>query len=357
MRTFCQSSHNYAEAPQNPTEFLSTPSLPRRTLAPTVPAAAVASPKFMFCLFLFTAVVANYVAQHHSINVHRSTLGFDRPSGDDIHHRQCKVNLTYSGVVGLGHALLGTYSCMLLSRLRDDVCFHRDDPRDINLAHYCPGCDLLFAGFSASWPSLKPTKETKYNNCFPELLDLCRESQNGTDVNRTCARERMRLTKEWSTVVDDMLTVGTLPQTPWAEVAIHIRQGDKSPPIPTNFGELAKLAFPNARDIHIFARERPHMESVVKQLNASNLRAKVWLHDNLPALESWLMMRSAGILVVHESSFSTSAALARTAGSTFSSKMYPMFGFFDVNKFPCRLGSWWWSSLHGSPDCQGPIQR
>jgi len=202
------------------------------------------------------------------------------------------------------------------------------------------------------WPkhkfeaNLEPVKGV--DNCWGSIRSFCNKP-NTSRPNLACAQARQAridLSLEWQQSADAFEAARPVP-TPFVDIAVHIRKGDLPRKVSSKYGELVNSLYPRG-EVTLFLEYKGDGRQVAEQLKNHTVREVDGNAEG--SLTAWLMMRSANVLIQHDSSFSGSAALARH-GIVFSQKEKPQDGRYDDNQFVCKFKSWWWSIGHGTRTC------
>jgi len=274
---------------------------------------------------------------------------------EDAYSPHCDHTYYHNGYDGLGHQLHGVFSCMVYSRIVPGACYVKRPDMTHGFDHGCKGCNKLYAALHSGWAAAPPgTKAKGVDNCWLMVQQSCYESTDqNVRVNATCNAARLKLSREWVVLVDAFAKArGPGPRT--VDVAVHVRKGDLPRETATDYAAvLEKIAHGEAIDF--FVEFKGDSKAIQAQLCANHVCHE---HDNkdISTVDAWLAMRGARhALLVHDSSFSVSAHLARH-GLTVAQYRRPQGGRYDGNTFECRLRntSWWWTYEHGSSDCNPP---
>ena len=266
--------------------------------------------------------------------------------------------VTQRGVDGLGHQLLGMYSCMLLPRLDKrwkyvQKRFLRTDPRHVQSRKAAS----LFRALQRNYaPRLSGSKVMEVDNCGGYIKQLCTEKN-------ACKAAKLELSHQWLTNIDSLLQRVSVRQN----ILLHVRGGDSDNQLfgfdvyPSVLNLISKRM--GLFDVDIFCESEADKAliqlALIPKLLQSQPELSVSFFVGGDPLESWIQMVQAKALVLAPSQFSVSASLVRKC-VTFSIVERPVRGRYDDNTFPCVLlvGSEkravYYTPFHGATvdDCQ-----
>eukprot|EP01047_Picozoa_sp_COSAG01_P034782 COSAG01_NODE_2630_length_7348_cov_32.536626_2_plen_355_part_00 len=252
--------------------------------------------------------------------------------------------ITHNGDDGLGHQLLGTFSCMLLARLEPrKYRYGERNPWRHGFDHQCANCAELYHALHAGWPTV-PKQHTGMDNCWGRTTEFCGLETNVS--NTTCNAERRELAAIWRRNFRRWH-----PSTAGPAVAMHIRKGDRPVPVVAkDYVDLLSrddLPVGRASSVAVFAEHASEVAEIVKKIpNAAVTPGKGTVHD-------FIQMVNAGILIPTDSSFSLVAAIIRTGRTYHNGGSVAIGGRYDGHRFNCHIPSsnWWYEDTYANTSC------
>ena len=290
----------------------------------------------------------------------------DGLSAKSTHAIECdksKRLISQSGKDGMGHQLLGVYSCMLLQYLQpENFCYVKKIMTTVEHTASVEKFELLIDQLERDFPNApRNASVQRQDNCWELVKSMCTE-ENKEACNLAKQRLSFRLSHNlqiegsYSNMSDSIL--------------LHVRGGDRPGflmnflrddfPWPLAIDRISRAV--NVSNFKILCETEhdkelltPLMKRISKQ--APHLRTEFMVGGD--AIDVWLLMQTAKALIVGESSFSVSASLVRH-DYTFSRRRNPIDGRYDVNAMPCELKlhddglvrdyTIYYGALHGQPE-------
>jgi len=268
----------------------------------------------------------------------------DGLSAKNTYTIECDANkrlISQSGKDGMGHQLLGVYSCMLLQYLQpENFCYVKKIMTTVEHTASVKKFELLVDQLERDFPNA-PANVTvqRQDNCFTLVKSMCTE-ENQQACNLAKQRLSFRLSHnlqiegQYSNMSNSLL--------------MHVRGGDRPDylmnflrddfPWPLAIDSISRAV--NVSNFKILCETEHDKGLLTPLMNAVSKQAPYINTEFLvggDAIDVWLLMQRAKALIVGESSFSISASLIRH-DYTFSRHRFPIDGRYDANAMPCELG-------------------
>ncbi len=246
----------------------------------------------------------------------------------------CAEKVYMIGGDGMGHVLLGAFSCQLLSELDPAVEYTRRPVTKVN----CRGSKTM-CGSVQCCVSLIDTLEEQYSrsdcaigldNCWTQLRPFCDQDANKKHL---CDAARVRLSQRWQITLYRFRERYNLRPSHHVDGIIHYRNHPdatwKWKITPINHIRAAWDALEQVNPPTLFSQLTVTSAEVAKAFpNISRVVGG-------DTFRTWLSFVDARYLFVSASSFSMSAAIMRTQPTlTFSANVHG--GRYDWNTRPCR---------------------
>ena len=190
--------------------------------------------------------------------------------------------------------------------------------------------------------------------CMNELMQIC------VDQEEICKRAKVDLSAEWeSSVLDLLVNDPSLRLEDTKTIFIHVRGGDMKKHnkgvVSTGFDVYPLLSK------HLINRSKIQSITISTELEEDTVFVKQELaplimksiESNISYItggdpvSTWIYMTQVDLLVIGPSSFSLSAAAARSTKPSFSIEQRPKDGRYDDNTLPCSIDL---ESMHSLPD-------
>jgi hypothetical protein len=281
------------------------------------------------------------------------------------------VWLTHKGHDGLGHQLLGTFSCMVLAQI--EPAKYRYGERHqwqqrvfghgskATWTEHNKNCSDLMHALHAGWPTI-PDKSwprpLRLDNCFSLIKAAC--GDESTVPNKACNDARRAVAAIWRRNFRQWH-----PSTAGPDVAMHIRMGDRASDteiIIDDYVDLFSrdsLPIGQASNITVIAQRAGEVNEIVSKIPKANLAPS--MHTVSPSIRTvhdFIQMVNAGIFVVHTSSYSLAAAIIRRGRTYTHGGRFSHGGRYDAHAFNCHLpnSSWWYEDSYANTTCD-PARR
>uniref|UniRef100_A0A7S3UCY0 Uncharacterized protein n=1 Tax=Picocystis salinarum TaxID=88271 RepID=A0A7S3UCY0_9CHLO len=251
-----------------------------------------------------------------------------------------KQLISQHGIDGFGHQLLGLQSCVLLTLLQpENYIFVQKELINVQHGFGLGTYRKLIGTLQEDFPASPGRCEVvKSDHCFEQLQRIC-------PYNGKCAMMKKVLSMYWRDKIGKIpIAKKFLLNHKQDEMVVHLRGGDRKEvlyhgweTLPSIVKELCVLT--GTAKVSILFEESADEPEVSKlrksiQHTVPSLRIRQFIGGS--ALQMWLRMVTAKILVLSQSSFSLSAALFR-CGYTVSVDRYPLGGRYDANALPCSF--------------------
>jgi hypothetical protein len=295
-----------------------------------------------------------------------------------------KIQISHTGNDGMGHQILGMYSCMLLalvdSRFEYVKKVHTGSTHSIS-TQLAPLFDVLQCN-STERPPIPSLRTSQFSRRgFDGVVESDHQWSN---IITSCTKNRTRCELSMRELSHSIITCVSKSNfktqisrnKTHREILMHVRGGDRPDSIRKG---LEKHPYTLE-----FIRQKTGIDNVVIVCEFEN--DAVWIRNNWipyiyevsPSLkidfligedpvETWWRMIRADVLILGSSSFSVSAALLRT-GPTFCEDQNPIDGRYDNRMFACVVdldsalklpnatakpptGNVFFEIGHGSQDC------
>ena len=292
----------------------------------------------VFALSVFFFGLCSY--EIHSRQACRSgTLPKNEPLRDPSDSTTEKIYVTQSGSDGLGHQLLGMYSCMLLPLLDSRWIYVKKVFTKTTGHAESKLTEELFTALQRGEQE-RPADVSirKVDNCWKDVQNLCKNRPK-CNIAKQKLSERMRRSFEDFISTRDELQF----KDEDSSIILHARGGD-------SYEKLRHGLEVNARIVQYihettglttlkisceYQRDADALNnSFIPQLKLYASRVKWSFIIGGDPIQSWSRMTSSPALIPGASSFSLSAALLRDK-PTFSSHERPIEGRYDDNFLPC----------------------
>ena len=253
--------------------------------------------------------------------------------------------ITQNGRDGMGHQLLGMYSCMLLPLIDERYVYVKKDELVLSGHESSQTAKLLFDALQDSVTPRPPyvdVDEVKGMDSCGYLFSKCQSEENWGK----CDSEKRTLSKRWRESFESFASLIPTLGARHENAILHIRGGDTPGHMQHGFTTipyLLKLLSETIRVTHLtIVCEMEEDQSFIEE----NLLPRI--KELVPSLEvtflvggdpvaTWVMMVRADVLIMGESSFSVSAALVRTELTFNIGERAPIGGRYDNNALPCAI--------------------
>ena len=249
--------------------------------------------------------------------------------------------ITQHGTDGIGHQLLGMYSCMLLPLLDDRWVYvkkefigtsgHRSSNNTRRLV------DALQRG-SQERPASADVRQV--DNCFKSVQILC------TKHPRECIRAKWTLTQRLAkNFADFTSTQRSLRSEHGSNLILHVRGGDREELLRLHWEKYPPLIRFISEQIDIRSLEilceyeseaQVIRDELIPRVNEAAPHISVTVTSDGDPVASWSKMVHSKVLILGPSSFSVSAASLRVR-PTFATERRPIGGRYDDNVLPCAV--------------------
>jgi hypothetical protein len=252
--------------------------------------------------------------------------------------------ITQFGRDGVGHQLLGMFSCMLLPFVNEDWTYVKKESLGAE-GHEKSVYDVaLFEILQQNAPKRKVDAVViEKDNCAGELRSICKIDEATRDDFRRCNRSKRTLAQHWRRALDGAVHLKPVSHG----VLIHIRGGDRpehldhgSDVIPWITKFMLEMSTQNTVTISVETEDdKTHVEShLTHKIRHESPGVVIDFLVGGDPVQVWLRMVYAELLLMGRSSFSVSAALARTKPTfTIDRQGWPIDGRYDWNSFPCQV--------------------
>eukprot|EP00923_Selenidium_pygospionis_P046354 GHVN01079926.1.p1 GENE.GHVN01079926.1~~GHVN01079926.1.p1 ORF type:complete len:343 (-),score=9.31 GHVN01079926.1:607-1605(-) len=253
--------------------------------------------------------------------------------------------ITQNGRDGMGHQLLGMYSCMLLPLIDERYVYVKKEELELSGHKRSLTAKLLFDALQdgvTPRPPYVDADDVKGLDSCGHLFSKCHSEENWGK----CDSEKRTLSKRWRESFESIASLIPTLGARHEKVILHIRGGD----MPgyrqhgfTTIPYLLKLLSETIRVNHL---------TIVCEMEADQSFTEKNLlpciKELVPSLEvtflvggdpmvTWAMMVRADVLIMGKSSFSVSAALVRTELTFNIGERAPIGGRYDNNALPCAI--------------------
>ena len=253
---------------------------------------------------------------------------------------EVKQPVTQSGSDGLGHQLLGMYSCMLLPLVDKRFEYVK---KNTSISIFTGHAGSKYSAFLLD--TLQVGSKELSDDARILKLDNCMGRLKTCSSSSHCSDAKVLLSQSWRGRFQNFMLSAHLPSMRADDIILHARGGDRPNLTLAGVEQLPYIIkvitdSTSLRNLTIFCEYANDMK-ILKSVLIPGIRTLVADIDinfeigGDPVI-SWTRMVRARVLILGNSSFSVSAALIRDE-PTFSVYEQPIGGRYDVNNFPCLL--------------------
>lgn len=255
-----------------------------------------------------------------------------------------KKLLSQSGTDGIGHQLLGMYSCMLVPLLDPTWVYVQKDFTGSTGHRTSRYSKKLFEALQEEYPKVQAEyyNVRRVDNCWGDLKRFCSQDR------ARCDSAKRHVSAAWDKRTNEFVTkmfwLSERSRPP--AIVLHLRGGDQIENLRIGLKEYPHLVkyvhtktginsviilTERSRDADFLKAElSPQIKTLSPSLNIN------YMIGGDP-VKAWLTMVRATALILGPSSFSISAAAARASKHTYTLWKKPNKGRYDDTVFPCSV--------------------